>query len=526
MLHYILQTIAFQLFFLLIYDAFLKKETFFNWNRAYLLITTLLSVSLPFIKVERFKTVVPEEFIIRLPEVVIGNVTAPEIAPSIAMTQAVEQASLQWSWLYVLYAGMLIATVLLLYKSYKIQQLIQNNPKRWNGNLILVQVLQSSMAFSFFNYIFLGENIKPSERTTILNHEMVHVKHKHSLDLLVFELLRIVFWFNPLIYMYQNRIASLHEFIADAEAVKQNDKSKYYQNLLSQAFDTENVSFINPFFKQSLIKKRIIMLSKSKSKQVHLLKYALLIPMVFGMLLYTSCEKQIIQQELSDEVNLEDFTYSLKIYEEISEEKEKIKKAQIDFLEANPNEYASISEIDFKNKQAIFRVTLIKEVDDSYSELGFNKNSTKLYKSYSKIIGVENINLNNKDLKIDNVDESIEIPFSVIENVPSHSSCESFATNDERKTCFSNFISNFVAQNYNTNIAKENGLSGKMRINVIFKIDTKGNVVDVMSRAPHPALETEAKRVINSLPKFIPGTQRGKAVVVPYSLPILFQVNE
>src|SRR5690606_31204692 len=137
----------------------------------------------------------------------------------------------------------------------------------------LVQVLQSSTAFSFFNYIFLGENIKPSEKATILNHEMVHVKHKHSLDLVVFELLRIVFWFNPLIYMYQNRIASLHEFIADAEAVKQNDKTEYYQNLLSQAFDTENVSFINPFFKKSLIKKRILMLSKSKSKQVHLLKY-------------------------------------------------------------------------------------------------------------------------------------------------------------------------------------------------------------------------------------------------------------
>src|SRR5690606_5480474 len=230
MTHYIIQTIAFQLFFLLIYDAFLKKETFFNWNRAYLLITTLLSISLPFIKVERFKTVVPQDFIIRLPEVVIGSITTPETVPSIAISQVVEPASFQWSWLYLLYAGMFIATVLLLYKSYKIHQLIQNNPKRWNGNLILVQVLQSSTAFSFFNYIFLGENIKPSEKATILNHEMVHVKHKHSLDLVVFELLRIVFWFNPLIYMYQNRIASLHEFIADAEAVKQNDKTTYYQN--------------------------------------------------------------------------------------------------------------------------------------------------------------------------------------------------------------------------------------------------------------------------------------------------------
>src|SRR5690606_3046757 len=69
------------------------------------------------------------------------------------------------------------------------------------------------------------------------------------------------------------------------------------------------------------------------------------------------------------------------------------------------------------------------------------------------------------------------------------------------------------------------GLTGQQRINVIFKIDKEGNVVEVKSRAPHPALEAEAKRVINSLPKFIPGTQKGKAVVVPYSLPILFKVD-
>ena len=76
MLYYILQTIAFQLFFLLIYDVFLKKETFFNWNRAYLLITALGSLLLPFVKIEFFKGVVPEQFIIRLPEVIIGDVTS------------------------------------------------------------------------------------------------------------------------------------------------------------------------------------------------------------------------------------------------------------------------------------------------------------------------------------------------------------------------------------------------------------------------------------------------------------------
>src|SRR5690606_20168755 len=126
---------------------------------------------------------------------------------------------------------------------------------------------------------------------------------------------------------------------------------------------------------------------------------------------------------------------------------------------------------------------------------------------------------------VEDIEESIEIPFAVIENVPIPTSCENLASNDERKTCMINFITSHVNKNFNTNIANENGLTGQMRIQVIFKINKEGHVVEVQSRAPHTAIETEAKRVVNSLPKFIPGTQKGKAVVVPYSLPILFKVN-
>src|SRR5690606_37368042 len=157
------------------------------------------------------------------------------------------------------------------------------------GRLYVVEVLNSSTAFSFLNYVFLGNLIKTHEKATILKHEMVHVKQKHSLDLLFFEILRIPFWFNPLVYVFQNRMVELHEFMADAHAVKNQNKLQYYQNLLSQVFGVEKISFINPFDKQSLIKKRIVMLQKSKSKQLNLLKYALLIPLVLGMLVYSSC---------------------------------------------------------------------------------------------------------------------------------------------------------------------------------------------------------------------------------------------
>jgi beta-lactamase regulating signal transducer with metallopeptidase domain len=94
-----------------------------------------------------------------------------------------------------------------------------------------------------------------------------------SFVLLFFEILRVLFWYNPLIYIYQSKLRVLHEFIADQEALKTQDKATYYQNLLAQIFDTQNVSFINTFYKKSLIKKRIIMLQKSKSSQLNLAKY-------------------------------------------------------------------------------------------------------------------------------------------------------------------------------------------------------------------------------------------------------------
>ncbi|GAL70644.1 TonB family protein [Jejuia pallidilutea] len=87
-------------------------------------------------------------------------------------------------------------------------------------------------------------------------------------------------------------------------------------------------------------------------------------------------------------------------------------------------------------------------------------------------------------------------------------------------------IQKFVQKKFNTELASDLGLSGRQRINVIFKIDKNGNITGVRSRAPHPGLEKEAARVINLLPKMKPGRQRGKPVTVPYSLPIVFQVQD
>ncbi len=130
-----------------------------------------------------------------------------------------------------------------------------------------------------------------------------------------------------------------------------------------------------------------------------------------------------------------------------------------------------------------------------------------------------------EEIEIEAVEEDIDVPFSVIENVPVFPGCEK-GDNNRKRRCMSEKIQKFVNRKFNTDLASDLGLTGRQRINVIFKINKQGDVVGVQARAPHPGLEKEAARVIKLLPKMKPGKQRGKPVNVPYSLPIIFQVQD
>ncbi|PWK20900.1 energy transducer TonB [Xanthomarina spongicola] len=129
-----------------------------------------------------------------------------------------------------------------------------------------------------------------------------------------------------------------------------------------------------------------------------------------------------------------------------------------------------------------------------------------------------------EEVEVVEVEEDLEVPFAVIENVPVFPGCES-GNNEAKKACMNEKISKFVAKKFDTDLAGDLGLSGVQKISVFFKIDKTGEIVDVKARAPHPRLEQEAIRVIGMLPKMKPGKQRGKAVRVPYYLPIKFQVQ-
>ena len=136
----------------------------------------------------------------------------------------------------------------------------------------------------------------------------------------------------------------------------------------------------------------------------------------------------------------------------------------------------------------------------------------------------------NLDLNLDDIQEATEyeeiiedVPFAIIESVPVYPGCK--GNKQEQKACFSSRIRKHIHKKFNANLANELGLSsGKKKIFVMFTIDQYGNIIEVQARAPHPRLQKEAERVVQTLPKMIPGKQRGSAVRVKYSLPITFEI--
>ncbi|MEC7782258.1 MAG: M56 family metallopeptidase, partial [Bacteroidota bacterium] len=271
MVRYILEVIVFQALFLAVYQLWFRKETFFNINRIYLISTALLAFVLPFMQFELFQNQIPlRENMFFLPEVVV-TAEASEVAPAPVPQER------DWSIYLLLYAaGVFFSTGMLFRKYQEIQRYFRFKRKN-DTTPKMITIPNSDAAFTFMGTIFIGENINAEAKAHIMAHEEVHLKHWHGLDLMLFELMRVVFWFNPLVYIYQNKLAEIHEFIADAQAMRKTEMKAYYNQLLNTAFGTQHISFINTFFNHSLIKKRIVMLQK-QSKQRAGLKYLVLIP--------------------------------------------------------------------------------------------------------------------------------------------------------------------------------------------------------------------------------------------------------
>ncbi|HET9486508.1 MAG TPA: TonB family protein [Chryseosolibacter sp.] len=262
-LNYIVEANLGLLFILASYLVFLRKETSFTLLRVFLLSGIAVALVFPLIHIQvetlaplSISQVVPSYW---LPEVVVGGApTTAATAPAISFWKVIS---------FVYLAGLGVGVLLLTFQLGELLLLIvRSRTYRWH-NLSIAEFKGDKPTFSFFRFIFIGNahQLSAHDKEQIIRHESVHASRWHSLDILLLNALKIVFWFNPFIKTYKKIFIQLHEFEADSRAVENSDLNKYCSLLAKVALKSAGFTLAN-HFNNSLTVKRIEMMKAIKNK--------------------------------------------------------------------------------------------------------------------------------------------------------------------------------------------------------------------------------------------------------------------
>jgi len=277
---YLIKSAAWISGFALVYLLFLRNERFFSLKRMYLLSGILISLIFPFISVH-YQVEVPA------PSTASLSFEGTEISSVTASSSTGAVAGLNYKMILF---GLYISGVLFLgYRIIRHLIWLRKTISKANINNIgparLVRISSVSASFSFFNYVFINPSVDEAEVKEIMNHELVHVKQKHWLDLLLVEMLRLFQWVNPFVWIYTGFIRLNNEYLADEMALQRTaNTGNYKAALLNQLFRSPVISLTNSF-NYSLNKKRFDMMKKIITSPYRKLKVLFVLP-VFAIVLY------------------------------------------------------------------------------------------------------------------------------------------------------------------------------------------------------------------------------------------------
>lgn len=204
----------------------------------------------------------------------------------------VNKFDLKFLLLIVYLAGLIIISTKNFKQLLRLSKTISSHKNFKKDSAVIVMASEYSSSFSFFNYVFINPLIEESEMGEILNHELVHVKQKHWLDLLLAGLLRMLQWANPFAWIYTNFIRLNHEYLADELALQTSSNPvKYKVTLLNQMYKSPVISLSNPF-NFSINKNRFEMMKKTITSPYRKFRVLLIVP-VFAVIFYAFAEPEI-----------------------------------------------------------------------------------------------------------------------------------------------------------------------------------------------------------------------------------------
>lgn len=544
--HYLLQVNLYLIVFYGFYKLLLDKETYFTLNRIYLVSAGFLSLVIPFIRLEWLTE----------------QKAAQQVYTTVKWDAVLQQATIvteaqegfKWGNLivYIYCAGILFFLGRLIYNLLAVNKLIR--------------MAKDGSAFSFFNKKVI--DLELPQRDVIDIHEEAHIKQWHTLDILFFEVIGIITWLNPIIYLYKKAIKNIHEFLADEHAADfQGDKAEYALLILSKSFGISPNALTSNFFEKSLIKKRIYMLHKERSKKAAVIKYGISIPLFAIFIVFSSATIRKNKKLLvfSEQIPLEK---PIALVEEMVTKPMEFTEAKDSVLVQNvsiePNWkdfykflgknilYPKDAQENSLQGNAAIKFTLKngKVSDLSTNEdlgRGCDEEVMKSILSYKGFKEVENGKyVLNVAFRLSGADSEIKNEFSAnprgykkLSQLTVTGFAPTSAISDEHEKVY-DFVSiekvpdfpggmkkfyEYLGKSIKYPVtAQNNNVQGKIFLSFTVEKDGELNDVQVI-RGLGSGLDEEALRVIKGSPKWNPGIQNGDPVRVKYHIAVNFTLD-
>ena len=271
------------------YYLFLQRDTFFQSNRWFLLLGLLIAFCIPFIVIPIY---IEQAYTPIQDFIYVNNDISSGTEESFNLTQII-------SVLYII--GVVFFLTRFIIQVYSLRRVLIYDKKKKSNRFTFIETSNDLPPFSFFKWIVYNPNqFSETELKQILTHEKVHAYQLHSIDILISQLATIILWFNPFMWLYKKTLQQNLEFIADNTAHhKANCKKSYQHLLLKTSLPNHQLALTNNFY-NSLIKKRIVMLHKNKSKNRNLWKFTLILPLLALFLLSFNTKEVITYDNTLD----------------------------------------------------------------------------------------------------------------------------------------------------------------------------------------------------------------------------------
>ncbi|MBE9466356.1 TonB family protein [Dyadobacter subterraneus] len=491
--------------FYVCYWLLFRKHTFFVWNRFYLLGSLMISFALPFIHFPDNARVIPTA--------VYAVSTIPVYVSRPESTKIITHWT-QFVWaIQIIGCGLMLFKLLEAFKNlFKLINQGETIPLE-DHTLVLLPHNEIG-SFSFLKWLVVNFTDYELNFDPILRHESVHIRQLHSLDILLIEILKVGFWFNPVLWFYKKSLQEVHEYLADEEVP---NREQYARFLVAYALNAPIASLTNHFFNSSLLKSRIQMIYKNRNSQWALGKYLMIFPIIGMVVMLTAARERLltaIERNNFKVLSTREISVSGIVSDENGQAIESasvIVKGKTAGTLTDMYGKFEISDVYIKDSLVISHInyeTIIVDVKNPELDFIILK---KKENTLGKIV-VTPDHSNESGSNSSSVPVSGNTEMSVIEQMPQFPGGE---------TELSQFLSKNVV--YPSEAASE-GVEGDVKVS--FTINDKGYIRNpkIIEKMGY-GLDEEALRVVLKMPRWQPGKQGGRAIAVQYNLNISFAMK-